>query len=373
MQRKRTIFIALVLVVLMLVGCSNPGSTTTPQTDGTLNTETSGGDAAETDTLKIGFSLSNQNQDRWILEEQLMKEFCDSKGIEFICQVANDDTERQYAQVESMISNGVDAVFVRPVDSASAGTIAQMVHDAGALYIAYDVLTLNGPVDYYLTFDSELVGQEQARALLEVAPTGNYALINGNPPSNNAQLYYQGAMEVLQPLVDSGDINIVTDQWCAGFNTDLASQHTENALTANNNDIQAILACTDSMATAVVAVLEAQGLAGKVAVCGQDAELAACQRIVEGTQTMTVYKPVRQLNQAAMEIVYARLTGGDVENAPSEGTWGTYNNGYGDIESYKVEIVTVTKDNMMDTVIADGFHAKEDVYANIPESEWPEG
>lgn len=321
--------------------------------------------------LKFGFSLSNQKQDRWILEEQLMKEFCDSKGIEFICLVADDDTERQYAQVESMISNGVNAVFVRPVDSASAGTIAQMVHDAGALYIAYDVLTLNGPVDYYITFDSELVGREQAQALVDVAPTGNYVLINGNPPSNNAQLYYKGAMEVLQPLVDSGDINIVADQWCAGFNADLASQHIENALTANNNDIQAVLACTDSLATPIVAALEAQGLAGIVPVCGQDAELAACQRIVEGTQTMTVYKPVRRLNKAAMDIVYADLTGADVESAPVEGTWGSYDNGNGDVKAYKIEIITVTKDNMMDTVIAEGYQQKDAVYANIPESERP--
>ena len=374
MKKWISIILVIVMAVTLFAGCGGSKSDPEPTVASTESKETqSDGKSDESvKNLKFGFSMSNQKQDRWILEEKLMQTFCDENGIELIVQVADDDTEKQYAQVESMISNGVNAVFVRPVDSASAGTIAQMVHDAGALYIAYDVLTLNGPVDYYITFDSEQVGEEQARSLLEAAPSGNMVLINGNPPSNNAQLYYQGAMRVIQDYIDNGgDITIVADQWCKDFNADTAAMHMENALTANNNDIQAVLACTDSLATPVIAALEAQGLAGKVAVCGQDAELAACQRIVEGTQTMTVYKPVKRLNKAACDIVYADLLGKDVESAPVEGTWGSYDNGHADVKAYKMEIVTVNKDNMMETVIADNFHPMEDVYANIPKAEWP--
>lgn len=328
--------------------------------------------AADEESHKLGFSLSNQNGERWVIEEQLFEEFCEEHGWEFTCLIADDDAEKQYSQCESMISNGVEAICVRPVDSASAGVIAEMCEDAGVLYIAYDVLALNGPVDYYITFDCELVGEYQAQSLLDVVPTGNYAVINGNPSSNNCQLYYKGVMNILQPAVDAGDIKIVTDQWCPGFNTDTAAQHLENALTANNNDIQAVYSCTDTMSTALVAVLEGQDLVGKVAICGQDAEIPACQRIVEGTQTSTIYKRVKQLNAAALAIIYAALTGGDVEAAPTEGTWDEFDNGYKKVPTFKVDIVKVTKDNIVDTVVADNYHTIEEIYANVPEEEWPE-
>ena len=363
MERKwgtTTTVMAIMLTVVILLGCVGAGSSTPAAA------------APAGVPLKMGLSLGDQSQERWVLEERMMQAFCDERGIEFMSLVAGGSVETQLAQVESMISAGVNAVFVRAVDSAAAGTIAQMTRDAGVLYIAYDTATLGGPVDFYVTFDNILVGYEQARALVAAAPTGNYVLLNGHPVSTVAQWLNEGAMEYLQPFIDNGVINLVSDQWCNAYSPEEARQHAENALTANNNNIQAILAANDTMAGAVIAVLETQGLAGTIPVSGQDAELAACQRIVEGTQLMTIYKPIRRMNRSAMEIVYAALTGADIESSVSGGTWGVTDNNFGEVRTYYHEVIAVTKDNMMETIIADGFHSKEEVYANIPRSEWPE-
>ncbi|MHB1315019.1 MAG: sugar ABC transporter substrate-binding protein [Christensenellales bacterium] len=356
-RTKRTLFVVMLLIIIMVVGSVLVSC---------------GSKEAPAKKLKWGFSLSNMKQDRWAREQKMFQAFCDEKGIELTTLVADDDTNKQYSQCESMISSGVDAIFLRPIDSTAAGTIAKMVHDAGKIYVAYDVLTFNGPVEYFVTFDSLLVGKLQAEELLKQVPKGgNVVMINGNPASDNAQMFYKGAKEVLDAAVARGDIKIVADQWCQNYSTEQALAHTENALTANKNNIQGILCATDTLAGSVLSALEAQGLMGKVPVTGQDAELAACQRIVEGKQLMTIYKPITVLNRAACEIVYAALTGADVDKAPSRGVWTTYNNKTMDVKTFKCEVIAVTKDNMMKTVIADGFQKYEDVYKNVPEAERP--
>ena len=380
MKRTKTFVVLLLVIVLacsLFASCAKEAATTSsaaPTTAGTTSAAPTTAPAKSTapaKKLKFGFSLSNQKQDRWVREQQYFQAFCDSKGIELTTLVADDDTNKQYSQCESMITNGVDAIFLRPIDSASAGTIAKMVHDAGKIYVAYDVLTLNGPVDYFVTFDSILVGKLQAQELLKVVPKGNIAMINGNPASNNAQMFYQGAMEVLKPEVDKGNIKIVCDQWCQNYSTEQALAYMENTLTATNNKVDGIIGTTDALCTPILSALQAQGLVGKIPLTGQDGDLASCQYIVEGKQLMTIYKPVKVLNTAACNIVYAALTGADVDKAPSQGIWTTYNNKTMDVKTFKCEVVAVTKDNMQQTIIKDGFHTYDEVYKNIPEAQRP--
>jgi D-xylose transport system substrate-binding protein len=233
--------------------------------------------------------------------------------------------------------------------------------------ISYDRLIRNSDVDLYISFDNVKVGEEQARYLLARAPRGNYVLIGGSPTDNNARLFRQGQMNVLQPAIERGDIKIVTDQWAREWLASEALKHTENALTQSNNNIAAVVASNDGTAGGVIRALEEQGLAGKVLVSGQDAELAALQRVVGGTQSMTVYKPVARLAQRGAEVAVALARGDTVE------TTAAVNNGSKEVPSILIESIVVDKANVMDTVIKDGYLKMEDVYRNIPRDRWPAG
>jgi D-xylose transport system substrate-binding protein len=170
-------------------------------------------------------------------------------------------------------------------------------------------------------------------------------------------MFRQGQMNVLKPLVDKGDIKIVADQWANDWLPVEALKITENALTKNNNQIDAVVVSNDGMAGGVVQALNEQNLAGKVLVSGQDADLAACQRIVAGTQSMTVYKPIKKLAEKAVELAIALA-----QKQPVTDKTTMVNNGKKDVSSVLLEPIEVDKDNLDNTVIADGFQKKEDVY-----------
>jgi D-xylose transport system substrate-binding protein len=172
-------------------------------------------------------------------------------------------------------------------------------------------------------------------------------------------------MNVLQPAIERGDVKIVTDQWAREWLASEALKHTENALTQSKNNVAAVVASNDGTAGGAIRALEEQGLAGKVLVSGQDAELAAIQRIVAGTQSMTVYKPVAQLAQKGAEAAVALARGERVE--PNS----TVNNGRKEVASLLLESITVDKNNVVDTVIKDGYLKMEDVYRNVPRDRWP--
>ncbi|MEP7075096.1 MAG: substrate-binding domain-containing protein, partial [Acidobacteriota bacterium] len=222
--------------------------------------------------------------------------------------------------------------------------------------ISYDRLIKNSIPDLYISFDNEKVGELEAQYLVERAPKGNYMLIGGAPTDNNAKLLREGQMKILQPFIDNGSIKIVADPWAKDWLADEALKHTENALTQHNNDIVAIVASNDSTAGGAVEALRGQKLAGKVLVSGQDADLAALQRIVAGTQSMTVYKPISQIAPRAAEAAVALATRTRIE------TQRTVDNGKAGIQSILLEPIIVDKNNLDDTVIKDGYQKRDDVY-----------
>lgn len=232
--------------------------------------------------------------------------------------------------------------------------------------MAYDRLIMNSDVDAYVSFDNEKVGELQAQYITKLVPKGNYFLLEGSPTDNNAKLFEQGQKKVLQPLVDKGDIKIVGEQWAQDWLTQNAYNIMQNALTANNNKIDAVVDANDSTALGAVRALQEQNLAGKVAISGQDADLANCQLIVEGKQSMTVYKPVRDEATKAADVAVALAKGVDI------GANGKVNNGKIDVPSVLLTPIAVDKNNMVDTIIKDGFHSLEDVYKNVPKDQWPD-
>lgn len=329
---------------------------------------------SEDDGIHIGVSIGTTKQERWQREIEMFQEYADANGIELSVQSADDDPQKQISQCENLITQGVDVLIVQALDSEATGSIVGPAHEEGIKVIAYDRLVRNGELDYYITFDSVKVGEVQAQFVVEQAPTGNYIWLKGGPEDFNAHLVYQGHRNILEPYIARGDINVVLEQWCIGWDPEEALKHTENGLTLANNDIQAVIASNDGTAGGAIQALAAQGLAGKVPIAGQDADIAACQRIVEGTQTGTVYKPLAKLNQAAMEVAVALAQGLDPfeEVDQALGTWTLLDNGTKMVDSFSVDVVAVDKDNMVDVLIKDGFHSLEDVYQNVPRDQWPE-
>jgi D-xylose transport system substrate-binding protein len=307
--------------------------------------------------IRIGLSLDTLKEERWQHDRDLFVAHAQELGADVLVQAANSDDELQNSQAENLLTEGVNVLVVVPHNGKSAATIVESAHKAGVPVIAYDRLIRDCDLDLYVTFDPEKVGEEQADYAVKHRPKGNYVLIGGAPTDNNAVLVRQGQMKILQPYIDRGDIKIVADQWATDWQPVEALKIMENALTKNNNKVDAVIVSNDGTAGGVVQALNEQGLAGKVLVTGQDADLAGCQRIVQGTQSMTVYKPLPKLADKAAELAIALA-----EKKPITDPVSKLNNGKIDVPSILLPTVEVDKDNLDATVIADGFQKKEDVY-----------
>ncbi|MEK7722721.1 MAG: D-xylose ABC transporter substrate-binding protein [Acidobacteriota bacterium] len=347
-MRKYVLFIATIVFALISFGCVQ-----TPQSENSTvaKKENSG-------KIRIGFLMDTLKEERWIKDRDLFVSRANELGAEVIVQSADGKDETQIKQAESLLLQGVDVLVVIPHNSEVAATIVEKAKKQNVPVLSYDRLIRNSEPDLYISFDNEKVGEMQAKYLIEKAPKGNYVLIGGAPTDNNAQLFRKGQMNILQPLIDKGDIKVVADQWARDWLAEEALKHTENALTQNKNDVVAIVASNDATAGGAIQPLIRQNLAGKIFVSGQDADLAGLQRIVQGTQTMTVYKPVSKLAVRSAEAAVALAKKEKIE------TNGKINNGKIDVPSILLEPISVDKNNLDATVIKDGFHKREDVYKN---------
>jgi D-xylose transport system substrate-binding protein len=315
--------------------------------------------------IRIGFSMDSLQLERWQRDRDLFTERAKELGAEVLVQSADGNDSVQVQQAENLLTQGVDVLVVVPHNGEISASIVESAKRQHVPVLSYDRLIRNSDVDFYISFDNVKVGELQAKYLLDRAPKGNYILIGGSPTDNNARLFRQGQMNILDPLIKSGDIKVVADQWSKDWLPSEALSHTENALTQAQNKVVAVVASNDSTAGGVVQALEEQKLAGKVLVSGQDADLAACQRIVAGTQSMTVYKPITPLATKAAEIAVALAKKQVVESNNK------VNNGQKDVPSYLLEPIAVDKNNMASTVIKDGFLKMDDVYRDVPAAQRP--
>lgn len=312
----------------------------------------------ENKRLKIGFAMDTLKEERWQKDRLLFQEAVESHGLEVEITVANGNDALQIAQAEEMIQNGIDLLVIVPHNAESTAAIVHKAHSAGIKVIAYDRLVKNADIDLYVSFDNERVGELQAEEFLKLVPKGNYVFIGGAPTDNNAHLLKKGVFKVLQPAIDRGDIRIIYDEWTEDWAPEVAFEHMSEALKINNNQIDGVIAANDATAGGVIRALENQGLAGSIPVAGQDAELAAIQRIVAGTQTMTIYKPIQHLSERVAALAVHLAKG--FEFIPDE----SINNGKSDVPSVLLTPVAINRDNLQDTVIADEFHSEEEIYGS---------
>ena len=353
-MRTRMILLRAVFCLTFATACVSG-----PQTN-TVGTKKKG----PNEKVRIGFSMDTLKEERWQRDKALVEQRCKELGAECEVQVANGDDAVQTKQCDNLLTKGVDVLIVAPHNGQIAASIVEAAHRQSVPVISYDRLIRNSDVDLYVSHQVVKIGEMQAKYALDNVPEGNYVLIGGSPTDNNALLLRDGQMNVLKPAVDRGDIKIITDQFAKEWKAEEALRITEDALTKTNNNIQAIVASNDGTAGGAISALPPQ-LVGKVLVTGQDAALDAVQRVVEGKQTMTIYKPIQPLAFSAVDsaIKFAR---GEKVDAKDK-----VNNGKIDVPSILQEPIVVDKNNVVQTVIKDGYHKMEDVYKNVARDQWP--
>lgn len=318
---------------------------------------------SKTGPVRIGVSMDTLKEERWQRDKDFLEARAKELGVELEVQVANSDDAVQTKQCENLLTKGVDVLIIVPHNNEIARSIVEAAHRQGVPVISYDRLITNGDVDLYVSHQVEKLGEMQAEYAYTRVPKGNYILIGGSPTDNNALLLRKGQLRILQAAIDRGDIKVISDQFAKDWKASEALRITEDAMTKTGNDIQAIVASNDG--TAGGAVQGLGPLAGKVIVTGQDAELIALQRIVEGRQTMTVYKPIKPLAYSAVDAAI-KFAHGEQPEAKDK-----INNGKIDVPSILQEPIAVDKDNVVSTVVKDGYHKLEDIYKNVPKEQWP--
>ncbi|MBL4930773.1 sugar ABC transporter substrate-binding protein [Clostridium paridis] len=304
----------------------------------------------------IGVSLPDGVEKRWIRDLAAMEKEAKEKGAFLKSEVSNNVFANQDTKVDKLLSEGISILIIAPTDSVAAASIVDKAHKVNVKVIAYDRIIKNSDVDLYVTFDSQRVGEIQGQYLTKTAPKGNYIILTGDPEDNNSALLLKGAMEFIQPLVTQREIKIVTNMPVLNWDPKNAYKIVADSLKDNKNNINAILAPNDAIAGAAIDALKEQGLAGKVIVTGQDADVDAAKRIVQGTQAMTVFKDTRALGAAAIDAAIKLSEGKALDLS------GTTNNGKIEVPSILLDSVAVTKDNLEAILINSGFIKKSDVF-----------
>jgi D-xylose transport system substrate-binding protein len=323
--------------------------------------------------ITIGLSLDTLKEARWQADRDTFVRRATELGAKVLDLAANSDDTVQIGDVEKLITRRVDVLVIVPHDGKAMAKAVRMAHDAGIPVIAYDRLIEGGDLDLYVSFDNVRVGELQAKYLIEHLPTpghGKLVRIYGAKSDHNAFLFKQGQDRVLAPYIARGDIQIVHEDWADDWKPESAKRIVNAAISAHGPDFDAVLASNDGTAGGAIQALLEEGLikdggvAGKL-VTGQDAELVACQRIARGTQSMTIYKPLHALASRAAELAFALARGKPVIARD------VVNNGSIDVPAVLSDVVIVTRDNMVASVIKDGFQRWDDVYRGIPEAERP--
>jgi D-xylose transport system substrate-binding protein len=309
---------------------------------------------ASKDKPVIGFCIDDLRVERWARDRDYFVAAAQKLGATVSVQSADASEERQISQIENLISRGVDVIVIVPFNSKTLGNVVAEAKKAGIKVISYDRLILDADVDAYISFDNEKVGELQAKGVYDAQPKGNYFLLGGAPTDNNAKMLREGQLKVLQPAIDRGDIKVVGQQWVPEWSAATALRIVEDALTANNNKIDAIVASNDGTAGGAIQALAAQKLAGKVPISGQDADLAAVKRVIAGTQTMTVYKPIKLIASNAATLAV------DLAKGIKPAYNAQYDNGKKKVDTILLQPIVLTKKNV-DVVVKDGFYTQAQI------------
>ncbi len=313
------------------------------------------------DTIKmeakpmIGISIDSMVIERWHRDVDIIKTRAEELGFEVEVVNSYEDSEKQIEQIRALIKEGAAAILILPHDKDKLADVVEEAKRQDIIIIAYDRLIANANVDAYVSFDNMAVGEIIAQSTLEKVPEGNYVVINGAPSDNNSTMIHEGFYNLLQPYIDNEKVTIVHELWAENWREEYA-YNAVSKLMQDGVQVDAIICANDLLAEGAISALSEYGLAGEIPVSGQDANISACQRIVDGKQLMTVYKPLKNLAEGAVELVYTMLHNQEVSEES------TINDGTYEVPYVKFGVIEVNAENMRETVIKDFFHTEEDIY-----------
>lgn len=310
----------------------------------------------------IGFSIATDTFiiERWNKDVRIFTGAVRDLGSDVRVQLSAGGTKEQISQINYLVQSGIDVLVVVAHDTDLLAGVVKKVRDSGIPVIAYDRLVTGVPVDAYISFDNHEVGRLMGAALLNAVPRGSYVIVNGSIRDSNSYYVNAGLHEMLDPAITSGAIRIEEEIWLEEWSFDEARTRISQILD-QHADVSAISCANDQIASAAIQVLSELQLAGKVAVVGQDADVSACQKIVEGVQLMTVYKPLGRLAVRAAELSIALAKG---DSIPADRN---LENGSDTPVPFYMEVpVAVFAHNLDTTVIKDGFHTARDIYRDLP-------
>lgn len=347
-MKRKVFLLAAVVTALLLAGCNNIEKDLTNQPEN------------QEKKIQIGMSFDSFVIERWQRDKDVFVSTARELGAEVNVQNANGDLQKQRDQIEYFVKKGMDVIVVICIDSNGLSEAVAKAKAAGIKVIAYDRQINNSDVDLYITFDNVMVGRLMGEALVAggIGNGSKVIMLGGSPTDSNVPLVENGFKSVM----DANGVQIIDQMHADSWRAELAAEY----IYANEEKVaeaNAIMCGNDNLAGQAIHALAEKRLAGNLLVTGQDAELEACQRIVEETQLMTVYKPVEKLAKRAAECAIAlakneQLTGNDVTSVND----GTY-----DVAYIGMEPILVTEENIDEVIIGSGFHLKEDVYLNVPE------
>ena len=307
-------------------------------------------------TPKIGILLHSYENERWTKDKNYLMEDLTRLGAEVTLDVADNDQNKQIEQAQSLIKDGVQVLIVIPINQDAAAKIVELAHEAKVKVIAYDRLINGCKLDYYVSANSTEIGELQATYLTSLEPKGNYALICGSKYDNNSMRLFLGQMNVLQPYMEKGDIQLVYSEFTENWEASEGRLHATKILDENAGLITAIICGNDALADGVLEVLKEHGLEGKVMVAGQDAELDNVKEIMNGIQTCTVLKPLREMAQVTAELAVSLAL-----EKPLNMKFTVESNGKSMVKSILINANLVNKNNIESTIIASGYHTASEL------------
>jgi len=383
---SRTSLLAFVGAAALMAACAAPAPAPSTGQQAAPTSAPSAGQqepAPSGGKVKVGLSFSDFATERWANEEKIMRKLLEEKGYEVLTQEANHDVKLQNDQIDNMVSQGVKALIIVAEDSDAIVTSVDRAADAGVAVIAYDRLIKTPKIAAYLSFNNVEVGRQQAMGVMKALGIDNWdtatkgkarvVKLGGSPTDNNALLFRKGQDEIVDPLVKEGKIEIVADQWVDNWDPANALKVMENILTSVGNKIDAVVASNDGTALGALQALRAQGLAGKVPISGQDATADGCNSIVKGELTVSILKDIRDLAPISVDLADKLLKGQTVadlvEYSLAELTGDAAKQG--NVKALFLPVQQVTKDNVYDLCVKNGFQSYDDVYRDVPENQRP--
>lgn len=347
----------IILTAIFISAClQSPQNTTTGNNSGPTSSK-----------VKIGFAMATVQEERWQRDRDAFLARCKELEVECLLTFAANSAEKQLSDVEQLLTQGITVLVIAPQEATQAAQMVEKAKAKGVPVISYDRLINSDKIDIYISHQVPVIGRKIAEYALQKVPKGNYVMVYGSSTDNNAAIMKKEQLAILQPSIDKGDIKIVAEQAITDWKPEEALKFAENALTQNDSKIDAFVVSNDGMAGGVISALESKGLIGKILVTGQDAEKAALQRIAEGKQTMTVYKPIIPLASAAVDAAIKLAKKESLADAKPFMNDAIKK----EIPAILLEVKVVDKENLLSTVIKDGFVTFEDVYKNVPVAQRP--